>query len=71
MCVYGIAGWYKNGEFFFTCSKQLATYKNFALLQVMASVPDLITVLDSQSGSHLGTPECKYLGLTNEKKHIL
>ena len=27
----------------------------------MASVPDLITVLDSQSGSHLGTPECKFL----------
>ena len=33
----------------------------------MASVPDLITVLDSQSGSHLGTPECKCLSLTNEK----
>lgn len=26
--------------------------------QVVASVPDLITILDSQSGSHLGTPEC-------------
>ncbi|TFK39114.1 hydantoinase/oxoprolinase [Crucibulum laeve] len=28
--------------------------------QVVASVPDLITVLDSQSGSHLGTPEYAY-----------
>jgi len=27
---------------------------------VMASVPDLITILDSQSGSHLGTPEYTY-----------
>jgi len=27
---------------------------------VIASVPDLITVLDSQSGSHLGTPEYTY-----------
>lgn len=31
----------------------------------MASVPDLITILDSQSGSHLGTPECKSLSLMN------
>jgi DUF917 family protein len=32
--------------------------RNDAILQVVASVPDLITVLDSQSGTHLGTPEC-------------
>ncbi|KDR80342.1 hypothetical protein GALMADRAFT_242719 [Galerina marginata CBS 339.88] len=28
--------------------------------KVAASVPDLITILDSQSGSHLGTPEYTY-----------
>ncbi|KAF9481135.1 DUF917-domain-containing protein [Pholiota conissans] len=28
--------------------------------KVVASVPDLITILDSQSGSHLGTPEYSY-----------
>ena len=33
----------------------------------MASVPDLITVLDAQSGSHLGTPECKFLSLMSQR----
>ena len=33
----------------------------------MAGVPDLITVLDSQSGSHLGTPECKFLSLRSQR----
>ncbi|CAA7263047.1 unnamed protein product [Cyclocybe aegerita] len=28
--------------------------------KIVASVPDLITILDSQSGSHLGTPEYTY-----------
>ncbi|KAF8903926.1 hypothetical protein CPB84DRAFT_1746030 [Gymnopilus junonius] len=28
--------------------------------KIVASVPDLITILDSQSGSHLGTPEYAY-----------
>uniref|UniRef100_A0A8H8CPV3 Hydantoinase n=1 Tax=Psilocybe cubensis TaxID=181762 RepID=A0A8H8CPV3_PSICU len=28
--------------------------------KIVVSVPDLITVLDSQSGSHLGTPECEF-----------
>ena len=32
---------------------------NLFRFQVAASVPDLITILDSQSGSHLGTSECK------------
>ena len=40
---------------------------NSLKFQVMASVPDLITILDSQSGSHLGTPECKFLGLMNQR----
>lgn len=31
-----------------------------AARNVVASVPDLITILDSQSGSHLGTPEYSY-----------
>ena len=34
-------------------------FRNLNYVQVVASVPDLITILDSQSGSHLGTPECK------------
>ncbi|KAF8806685.1 putative hydantoinase/oxoprolinase [Phlegmacium glaucopus] len=34
--------------------------KNDGTRTVMASVPDLITILDSQSGSHLGTPEYIY-----------
>ena len=32
---------------------------NLFRFQIAASVPDLITILDSQSGSHLGTSECK------------
>ncbi|KAF5355124.1 hypothetical protein D9756_005712 [Leucocoprinus leucothites] len=43
-------------------NEDLAAYleKEDGTQTVVASVPDLITVLDSQTGSHLGTPEYAY-----------
>ncbi|KAF9553636.1 Hydantoinase/oxoprolinase [Agrocybe pediades] len=43
-------------------NENLCAYLDFAdgRRKVEASVPDLITILDSQSGSHLGTPEYTY-----------
>jgi hypothetical protein len=38
---------------------------------VLASVPDLVTVLDSQTGSHLGTPECKFYYAARDQMSIL
>ncbi len=36
-------------------------FTNFSIFQVAAIVPDLINVIDSQSGSHLGTQACQSL----------
>jgi len=43
-------------------NENLCAYKelNDGTRTVLASVPDLITIIDSQSGSHLGTPEYTY-----------